>query len=944
MSPTTPPRSGPETPRNACTGRHGAKSHDFSRKGCFFCFEGSVPQNAAHALFREGVYFIFLPSNTFTAATSLDAVTTTNNNNTFSNYFFLTPVTLRRMADQEKEASLHLKRIGGGCLREEQCRDPSSANDQPPTHLPPPTDSCIKEGLAGHGNPAATISESSGASTTVSGGLVTLLSASTDTNLFVGFLPPTISDDDLAALFDRFGTVVSAKVMRHLKSGKSKGYGFVALRDRDPTTTPLPPSATAASPNMEAADRALSAALNHNDDGLDQSHDPRSTATVNLVTNRAAGDAIAAMSGYEWHGKRLIVKIATTVEPERKPRLVDDASFVQLVRDEESASSPNCNNLVVSSKPTDDRDAAAGTADGPGRRGGGDNRVLESTVLPCTGQSSGDDSEQTIPRGLNEAVAARAPLHTLPKLHVHGFPPTWTEVQLMQFFGMFGPVVHAQIFGGVHPQPMNAAPAGQNTDEREGHSSPSSATRPKLGGRRFTPITAWVFCPSIAVASNMAQRAHGLRISGSPHALFVDISKGSFASADLTKPTTANSRRHGGRNEEADDHHTRRSRPLQAPPRGSAEGQPPSDSLSSSATLAMSTIARERSPPPRAVVVQPPPPRPSQPQATMSLSNRGDSFLRCSSTAGSGNAMTPPPPHHSQLVDDGSWDAAGRGSATMSVPSSSVTDPPRWGSYGVTSDPHNATLALPLAVQMPTSAPATHVTLSSRPAPVAPSVIQRLVPQGWSPVSLDASGSPGATMMMHPTPTVPPPAIRVGVRGSFAASATAAMTFPQATNPFAESSHSARMPFTGQPHQPLPLAPPFAQWTMLPSAAAVGSERRGGHFHQDPPLFSGRSAAPLLVLGPTARGPRQPPSHASQRSFVHVGLPTSNSHRVVVHGVVVGDEISQCEAAVHRLLSPFGGVHHVRYRADGTVTAVFEDGRAAIAAAKAHPRFVSLES
>jgi len=45
--------------------------------------------------------------------------------------------------------------------------------------------------------------------------------------LFVGSLPYTITDEDLAALFAPAGNVVSAKVIMDRDSGRSKGFGFV---------------------------------------------------------------------------------------------------------------------------------------------------------------------------------------------------------------------------------------------------------------------------------------------------------------------------------------------------------------------------------------------------------------------------------------------------------------------------------------------------------------------------------------------------------------------------------------------------------------------------------------------------------------------------------------------------------------------------------------------
>jgi len=52
--------------------------------------------------------------------------------------------------------------------------------------------------------------------------------------LFVYHLPPTYTEVDLFHLFSNSGTVLSAKVMRDLATGKSKGFGFVNMsRDNE---------------------------------------------------------------------------------------------------------------------------------------------------------------------------------------------------------------------------------------------------------------------------------------------------------------------------------------------------------------------------------------------------------------------------------------------------------------------------------------------------------------------------------------------------------------------------------------------------------------------------------------------------------------------------------------------------------------------------------------
>ncbi|XP_078429290.1 splicing factor-like protein isoform X2 [Wolffia australiana] len=48
-----------------------------------------------------------------------------------------------------------------------------------------------------------------------------------ETNLYIGYLPPTFDDDALIRLFSSFGSIVTAKVIKDRMTGLSKGYGFV---------------------------------------------------------------------------------------------------------------------------------------------------------------------------------------------------------------------------------------------------------------------------------------------------------------------------------------------------------------------------------------------------------------------------------------------------------------------------------------------------------------------------------------------------------------------------------------------------------------------------------------------------------------------------------------------------------------------------------------------
>ena len=47
--------------------------------------------------------------------------------------------------------------------------------------------------------------------------------------LYVGNLPYSVRDGDLAQAFGQFGNVTSAKVMMERDTGRSKGFGFVEM-------------------------------------------------------------------------------------------------------------------------------------------------------------------------------------------------------------------------------------------------------------------------------------------------------------------------------------------------------------------------------------------------------------------------------------------------------------------------------------------------------------------------------------------------------------------------------------------------------------------------------------------------------------------------------------------------------------------------------------------
>lgn len=53
------------------------------------------------------------------------------------------------------------------------------------------------------------------------------------TNLFVGSLAFSVTDDELQQFFATAGTVVSAKVIQDRETGRSRGFGFVEMGSDD---------------------------------------------------------------------------------------------------------------------------------------------------------------------------------------------------------------------------------------------------------------------------------------------------------------------------------------------------------------------------------------------------------------------------------------------------------------------------------------------------------------------------------------------------------------------------------------------------------------------------------------------------------------------------------------------------------------------------------------
>ena len=55
-------------------------------------------------------------------------------------------------------------------------------------------------------------------------------------NIYVGNLPFDAQESDLRSLFAEYGTIESASVITDRDTGRSRGFGFVELADRDQAT------------------------------------------------------------------------------------------------------------------------------------------------------------------------------------------------------------------------------------------------------------------------------------------------------------------------------------------------------------------------------------------------------------------------------------------------------------------------------------------------------------------------------------------------------------------------------------------------------------------------------------------------------------------------------------------------------------------------------------
>lgn len=52
-------------------------------------------------------------------------------------------------------------------------------------------------------------------------------------NIYVGNLSYKISDQDLQEVFEEFGDVISAKVIKDRETGRSKGFAFVEMENEE---------------------------------------------------------------------------------------------------------------------------------------------------------------------------------------------------------------------------------------------------------------------------------------------------------------------------------------------------------------------------------------------------------------------------------------------------------------------------------------------------------------------------------------------------------------------------------------------------------------------------------------------------------------------------------------------------------------------------------------
>lgn len=51
-------------------------------------------------------------------------------------------------------------------------------------------------------------------------------------NIYVGSLSYDVTEEDLKQTFEAFGEVESVKIIKDMRSGRSKGFGFVEMPDK----------------------------------------------------------------------------------------------------------------------------------------------------------------------------------------------------------------------------------------------------------------------------------------------------------------------------------------------------------------------------------------------------------------------------------------------------------------------------------------------------------------------------------------------------------------------------------------------------------------------------------------------------------------------------------------------------------------------------------------
>ena len=51
--------------------------------------------------------------------------------------------------------------------------------------------------------------------------------------LYVGNLPWSTSDEELSSFFEAHAAIISARVIKELETGRSRGFGFVEVEDND---------------------------------------------------------------------------------------------------------------------------------------------------------------------------------------------------------------------------------------------------------------------------------------------------------------------------------------------------------------------------------------------------------------------------------------------------------------------------------------------------------------------------------------------------------------------------------------------------------------------------------------------------------------------------------------------------------------------------------------